>query len=89
MISVRAGDIIVALDVPPRMSARNVLRAVVEEVHEIGSGVLVYLEMGTRLVAELTRGSSEELGLKRGLDVYVILKTNSIMVLDAPGDGPG
>jgi len=89
MISVRAGDIIVALDVPPRMSARNVLRAVVEEVHEVGSGVLVYLDMGTRLVAELTHGSSEELSLKRGLAVYVILKTNSIMVLDAQGDGPG
>ena len=89
MISVRAGDIIIALDVPPRMSARNVLKAVVEEVYEVDSGVLVYVDVGTRLVAEVTRGSSEELGLKRGLDVYLILKTNSIMVLDVPSGGAG
>ena len=31
IISIRAGDIILALEVPPRMSARNVVEAVVEE----------------------------------------------------------
>ncbi|MCH8205986.1 MAG: molybdenum ABC transporter ATP-binding protein [Chloroflexi bacterium] len=86
MISVRAGDIILALDVPPRMSARNVLQATVEEIHEVGSRVLVYVDVGTRLVAEITPSALEELSLRKGLDVYLILKTNSITVLDAPDE---
>ena len=86
MISIRAGDIILALDVPPRMSARNVLEAMVEEVHEVGPRVLVYIDVGVRLVAEITPNALAELGIRKGLDVYLILKTNSIMVLEAPSE---
>ena len=83
MISVRAGEIIVALEAPPRLSARNVVRAVVKEVHEVASGVILYVDVGVRLVVEITYGSSKELGLGRGREVYLILKASSIMVLDA------
>ena len=83
MISVRASEIIVALEAPPRLSARNVVRAVVEEVHEVASGVILYVDVGVRLVVEITYGSSRELGLHRGREVYLVLKASSIMVLDA------
>ena len=76
MISVRAGDIILALDVPPRMSARNVLEAIVEEVHEVGPRVLVYVDVGVRLVAEITPNALAELEIRKGMDVYLILKHN-------------
>ena len=89
MISIRAGDIILALDVPPRMSARNVITAVVEEVHVVGPRVLVYADLGARLVVEITRSALKELDLSPGRQVYVIIKTNSIMVLDTPGPEDG
>ena len=83
LISIRAGDIILALDVPPRMSARNVVSAVIEEVHILGPRVLVYTDVGTRLVVEITPSSLRELALKEGQGVYLIIKTNSIVALDA------
>ena len=88
MISIRAGDIILASEVPPKMSARNVIRAVIEEVHPVGPRVLVYADTGVRLMAEITPSALEELGLREGQEVFLIIKSNSIMVLDAPeGEG--
>ena len=81
-ISVRAGDVILALDRPERISARNILKARVEEVHDVGPLVLVYTDIGTRLVAEVTAEAAEDLELREGQEVYLVIKTNSIMVLD-------
>ena len=88
MISIRAGDIILALDVPPRMSARNVVGGMIEEVHVRGSRVLVYADVGARLVVEITPDALRELELRQGQRVYLIIKTNSILVLDVPTGGP-
>ena len=85
IISLRAGDIILALDVPPRMSAQNVVPATIEEIHVLGPRVLVYVDVGARLVVEITPNALAELDLKVGQGVQLIVKTNSVMVLDAPG----
>jgi molybdate transport system ATP-binding protein len=84
MVSIRAGDIILALDAPPRMSARNAIPATIEEIHVLGPRVLVYADVGARLAAEITLGALRELDLREGQRVYLIIKTNSIAVLDAP-----
>jgi molybdate transport system ATP-binding protein len=84
MVSIRAGDIILALDAPPRMSARNAIPATIEEIHVLGPRVLVYADVGARLIAEITRSALRELDLRQGQRVYLIIKTNSIAVLDAP-----
>jgi molybdate transport system ATP-binding protein len=84
MVSIRAGDIILALEVPPMTSARNVIGAVIEGIHVIGPRVLVYADVGARLVVEITQSSLRELDLREGQNVHLIIKTNSIMVLDAP-----
>ncbi len=86
MISIRAGDIILALDVPPRLSAQNVISASIEEIHVIRSRVLVYLGIGVPLVAEITPNALRELDLREGQQVYVIIKTNSIVALDTPDE---
>ena len=87
MVSIRAGDIILTMDVPSRMSARNVVAATIEEVHVLDSRVLVYVDVGTRMVVEVTSGALRELGLRRGQRVYLVIKTNSILVLGAPDLG--
>ena len=81
IVSLRAADIIVSLDAPSRISARNVVKAVVEEIHEVGSQVLVYSDVGERLVAEITLGALRELDLRPGVEVYLVIKTSSIGVM--------
>ncbi len=85
MASIRAGDIILSLDAPLRTSARNTIRAVIDEIHPLGQMVLVYLDIGTRLMVEITPGALSELRLEPGRTVYAVIKANSIMVMD-PGE---
>ncbi|MCL0028716.1 molybdenum ABC transporter ATP-binding protein [Dehalococcoidia bacterium] len=81
MVSLRASDIILSLDAPSKISARNIVKARIEEIHEVGSQVLVYLDVGERLVSEITHGALLELGLHPGAEVYMIIKTSSICVM--------
>ena len=86
-LSIRAGDIILALDAPTRISARNILPATVDEVHVLDSRVLVYTDVGVRLVVEITTSALRDLGIREGQRVYLIMKTSSIMLLDTPPKG--
>ena len=85
-VSLRAGDIVLALDVPSRISAQNAVQATVEEVHVMQGRVLVYLDIGVRLVAEITSGALRDLGLEPGQELYLIIKSTSILVLAGTED---
>ncbi len=85
-VSIRSGDIILSLGVPPLTSARNAVPAVVRKVRETGGLALVYLDMGETMVAEVTPGSARQLDLKPGRDVHLVIKTNSILVFPQDGD---
>ncbi len=78
-VSIRSGDIILSLGIPPLTSARNAVPAVAREVRETEGRVLVYLDMGEMIVAEVTPGSARQLDLKPGRDVHLVIKTNSIL----------
>ena len=79
-VSVRAGDIILSMGAPPLMSARNTVPAVIRELRKAGGRVLVHVDIGDSLVVEITPASASDLALKPGLDVYLVIKTNSILV---------
>lgn len=81
-VSIRAGDIIITPERPGNISARNVLRARIEGVHPVGNRVLVYADMGATLAVEITRDALASLSLREGQDVFLIVKSSSIMVLD-------
>ncbi|MDO8532379.1 MAG: molybdenum ABC transporter ATP-binding protein [Dehalococcoidia bacterium] len=88
-VSIRAGDIIIAPERPGRISARNVLPARIAGVHPVGNRVLVYAaarahgaDVGVPLTAEITRDALAGLGLREGQDVFLIIKSSSIMVLE-------
>ena len=88
-VSIRAADIILALEPPSKISAQNILRGTVEEVHATGPRVLVYVDVGARLVVEVTPAALRELAIQDGQELYLIIKSTSILVLAAPsGDGP-
>lgn len=81
MVSVRAGDIILSLEAPQKISARNIVKAVVREIHDLGSQVLVFADVGERITVEITSGALADLSLRVGSDVYLVIKTNSITVM--------
>ena len=85
-ISIRASDILVALDVPSRISAQNVVPGVVEQIHAHGPRVVVFVNAGVRLMAEITPDALGSLGLSAGDRVYLIIKSTSIVALE-PGRG--
>ena len=85
-ISIRAGDIILSLGVPPKTSARNAAPTVIRELREVGGRVLVYLDISEQFIAEVTPASAHELGLAVGRDVHVVIKSNSILVFGSESD---
>lgn len=84
-VSLRAGDIILALDVPSRMSARNVVPATVDRLSVVGGRVLVYADVGAVLVVEITPAALRDLDLREGQQVWLVIKSASIIVLDTAG----
>ncbi len=83
-ISIRASDILVALDVPSRISAQNVVPGVVEEILPLGPRVVLFVRAGVRVMAEITPDALRSLELSEGDGVYLIIKSTSIAVLE-PG----
>ena len=86
-VSVRAGDIILTLDVPTRISAQNILPGKIEAIHAQGARVIAHVDVGVMLVVELTPRAVADLGLRQGTQVYLIVKSNSVLALDALDGG--
>jgi molybdate transport system ATP-binding protein len=89
VFAVGSDEILVALDPPSRISARNVVPARIERL-ETASGNEVRVDgrleggAGASLSASLTRASVGELGLREGQGVFLVFKTNSCRVLSTP-----
>ncbi len=81
LIAIRASDVILAAQPPTGLSARNVLRGRIEGLHPVGPRVLVYLDVGQRLIVEVTPEAARDLDLHSGRDVHAIIKSNSILML--------
>ena len=81
-VSIRAGDIVLTLDVPSRISAQNILPGTITELHVHGPRVLARVDIGIEVVVELTPRAVTDLALRRGSPVYLIVKSNSVLVLD-------
>ena len=79
-VSIRAGEVILSLGVPPMTSARNAVAGVVREVRQAGGRVLVEVDIGERLIVEVTPESALLLGLRPGRDVHLVIKSNSILI---------
>ena len=89
---VLARDVMLALDRPQRISARNVLGATIASLDARNGQVLVRLASdGAVLLSALTPDAVEELGLKPGMPVYAVLKSVAVEglgggLLEALGD---
>lgn len=88
---VRARDVMLALDRPERISALNVLPAVVRSVTEApgAADALVHLDAGgDRLLARVTRQTVAALPLAPGTAVWAIVKAVTFDRANAPGRTP-
>jgi molybdate transport system ATP-binding protein len=80
-----ARDVMLALDKPTRISARNVLPGQVAELQVETGRVLVKVEHGgASLLAALTPDAAEALELRRGMPVWAIVKS---VAVDGLGGG--
>jgi len=78
-LGIRAEDILIGLERPGRLSARNVCPGQIDRIEEVENHRLLHIDvMGERLVAKLTIGAVEELELVRGGEVYLIIKSQAI-----------
>jgi len=63
------------------LSARNRLPGVVEEVHLGTIMARVVIKVGDNMVESvITRASAEDLGLKKGDSVRVVIKSTEVMI---------
>jgi molybdate transport system ATP-binding protein len=85
LIGVPARAILVAVEEPTGLSARNILPAVVEEVHSVGHFELVKTRLNAELPAlavEVGKEAVEQLSLSPGKRVFVVIKAMSCTLYD-------
>jgi molybdate transport system ATP-binding protein len=86
-VAVRAGDILVANQEPRGLSARNVIRGHLVDLIAQGATMVATVDTvagtgsGARFVVHLTPGGVDSLGLARGSDLWLVIKTYSCRIL--------
>jgi molybdopterin-binding protein len=65
-----------------KISARNQLKGKVKEITEgsINSEVIIELASGVEIAAMITKISVADMGIKKGKEVYAIIKASNVMV---------
>ncbi len=77
-VGLRAEDVLLSVDPPGRISARNVIAATVSRCERSGPDALVHLDAREPLVAKVTAGAAASLGLAPGVAVYAVVKAQAI-----------
>ncbi|WP_420126939.1 molybdenum ABC transporter ATP-binding protein [Longimicrobium sp.] len=88
LLSVPADEIVLALEHPAGLSARNAVPARVEEVQRVGPVCLVTARVAADsppVVAEVTADASTELHLVPGTVLFLLIKTTSVTLYEDPG----
>jgi len=81
-LGVLAEDILIALEPPAGLSARNILPARIDSLEVFDGIVLLRASAGEVFLVRLTRGAVEHLHLEPGKSIYLIVKTHSLHRLD-------
>jgi molybdate transport system ATP-binding protein len=82
-VAIRAGDILLATQLPYGLSARNILPGRVESVEKRGTMMIVRVNAGSPFVVHVTPGSMRSLELEVGSVVWLVVKTHSCHVVTA------
>jgi len=65
-----------------KISARNILKGKVNSITggAVNSELVIDLKGGAQIVSIITRESVKNLGLKKGKQVYAVIKASNVMV---------
>ena len=77
-VGLRAEDVLLALDKPGRISARNVVPGVVRSCETRGDSVWVEVEAGDRVIAKLTADAARKLDLREHQRVFLVFKAQAL-----------
>jgi molybdate transport system ATP-binding protein len=81
-VAIRAGDILLALQRPSGLSARNILEGRIESLEQRGTMCIARVDCGVKFVARVTPGAVRALELSAGKQVWLVLKTHSCHLVD-------
>ncbi|MCH2615667.1 MAG: ATP-binding cassette domain-containing protein [Opitutales bacterium] len=84
LFSIASHDLMLSLQEPVGLSARNCLRGWIVSISDSGSRILSRLsigEGGPEMIVELTQDAVDDLKLAVGSELYAIFKTNSVRIL--------
>jgi molybdate transport system ATP-binding protein len=90
LLSVPADEIVLALEHPAGLSARNAVPARVESVQAVGATRLVTARVAhdaPPLVAEVTADARAELHLAEGTELFLLIKTTAITLYEDVSEG--
>lgn len=79
-LGIRANDVILSHTKPEGLSIRNGLQGVVSKVQDAGGMAMVSVDIGKRLMVEVTAEAVRELGIAEGQSIYCLIKAHSIRV---------
>ena len=85
LLSVPADEIVLALEQPTGLSARNAVPATVEKVQRVGPVCLVTARVAADappVVAEVTADASSELHLVPGTTLFLLIKTTAVTLYE-------
>lgn len=77
--SIRPEEIIISLD-PPRSSARNIFKGIVEDILQSGPLCRINVKCGEKFVVLTTHQSIEDMDIKEGKEVYISFKATGVHI---------
>ena len=81
-IAIRAEDILISLEPNLPISARNILKGILREMHRAGDRTLLTIDVeGYPLSVKITHDAREQLQLREGMSCYCVIKANAINLL--------
>ena len=80
-VGISAGDILLAMEMPSGLSARNILPGRLLSLNQRDAIIVARIDCGVEFAAHLTLGTRDSLGLAPGREVWVIVKTHSCHLL--------
>lgn len=83
VVAIGSQEIIVATERPVGISARNVLAGIIVSVDGDGPRRVITVDCGAEIMAEVTASATNELDLRAKKEVYLVIKSSSISVMDA------
>ena len=82
-VAIRAGDILVAVTRPTGLSARNIVQGTVLSLRRTGAFVALVVGVGIAIEVHVTPSACDELGLRDGRQVWLVIKTHSCRAMIA------